>query len=349
MQIVWWLIGALFLSIVVLIVYLKLIRSYLRKKRFDLIKFKSMYEALLIEYLYSGDDSNILNEVQESIIEKLKDYTQIKSQRKIIISILYDLMNEVSGEMSVSIRTLYYKTGLINFALEQLKSKSWFVIAQGIGQLRRFQIDDVHNQIAVFINHSKYEVRNETQLYFVSLFRFEGLLFLNELESPLSDWAQVQLLEILQKFDDQQICDIHPWLNSKNETVVSFALKLTQIYNQFEVKDTLIELLSHKSKDIRVQVIDVLTHLYDLEAKEMLKANFNELSIEEQISFFGLLEKLVVPNDEPFVEKHLFHKNFEIQLLALNILKSINIDKYMGLHKLPKSQKSSAMLKSNTL
>ena len=81
----------------------------------------------------------------------------------------------------------------------------------------------------------------------------------------------------------------------------------------------------------------------------VLKTNFNTLSIEEQISFFGLLEKLVMPDDEPFIEEHLFHKNFEIQLLALNILKEINIDKYMGLSKLSKKEKSTAMIKSENI
>ena len=105
------------------------------------------------------------------------------------------------------------------------------------------------------------------------------------------------------------------------------------------------ELLSHDNKEIRVNTINVLAHLYGIEAKEMLKANFNNLSLEEQISFFELLEKLVMPDDEPFVEAHLFHRNFDIQLLALKILKEINIDKYMGLTNLSDDKKSLAMVK----
>ena len=127
--------------------------------------------------------------------------------------------------------------------------------------------------------------------------------------------------------------------------MVLFALKLAKIYNQFEVKDTLMTLLSHPVKEVRIMAIEVLTSLYGIEAKEMLKTNFNVLSLEEQISFFGLLEKLVVPSDEPFIEKHLFHKNFEIQLLALKILKSINIDKFMGLSNPPENKENKKILK----
>ncbi|MBN4085418.1 hypothetical protein JYT89_03650, partial [Flavobacteriaceae bacterium AH-315-B10] len=222
---------------------------------------------------------------------------------------------------------------------------NWYVIAKGIGELTRFNIEEAHDDVAKFINHPRKEVRNETKLYLVNLFRFEGLSFLNDLKTPLSEWNQVQLLEILHKFDDQQICDIKPWLKSTNDTVVLFALKLAKIYNQFEVKDVLIELLSHKEKEVRIFTIEVLTNLYGIEAKEMLKTNFNESSLEEQLCFFQMLEKLVVPSDEPFIEKHLFHKDFEIQLLALKILKSINIDKFMKLNKMSSKKEAPAMFK----
>lgn len=342
---VWWVSTMLVTVIMVLVVYLKFIRSSLRKKNNETAKFKSEYEVLLIEYLYSGDESGTLSNSQILIIDRLKESIKIPSRRKAIVSVLFNLRSEVSGEMSESIKTFYYKTGLIHYAFERLKSKKWNVIAKGIGELRCFGIEEASHAIAPFINHPKREVRSETHLYMVNLFLFEGLSFLNDLKVSLSEWIQIQLLESLQKFDNQDICDIRPWLNSKNDSVVLFALKLAQIYNQFEVKETLMDLLSHDNKEVRIKTIDVLTHLYGIEAKEMLKANFNDLSLEEQISFFKLLEKLVAPDDEPFIEAYLFHKNFEIQLLALKILKEINFDKYIGLTKSSNNNKSLAMVK----
>ncbi|MGM5469423.1 hypothetical protein ACS386_04025 [Flavobacteriaceae bacterium LMO-SS05] len=325
------LIAVLVSSIAVLVVYLKIIRGYLRSKEQETERLKSEYEALLIEYLYCNTEKEEINAQQEAIVLKIKKAIQLKPQRKIVVSILYHLMDQVSGEMSASIRDLYHKTGLIDDALSRLHSKKWYIIAKGIGELSRFEIKEGLNHVLKFVKHPRREVRKQAHLYLVNLYHFEGLSFLKDIKTPISEWDQIQLLEILQKFEDQQICDIKPWLKSSNDTVVQFALKLAVVYNQFEAKDTLMELLSHRAMPIRVQTIEVLTHLYGVEAKELLKANFNELSIAEQVCFFGMLEKLVVPTDEPFIEKHLFHKNFEIQLLALKILKSINIDKFMGL------------------
>ena len=344
-KLVWMLSGILVFVILLLTITLKSIRRTLRKRDAEDEMFKNEYEKQLVQYLYSGDETGVLTEVQSKIIDQIKDSITVKSRRKVIVSVLYKLMNEVSGEMSNCIKIFYSKTGLVDYAIERLKSKKWNVIAKGIGELRRFGAEEACHNIAPFINHSKTEVRKEAHVYMVNLFRFEGLSFLDGLQAPLSEWVQIQLLETLQKFDEQDICDIRPWLKSTNDTVVMFALKLAQIYNQFEAKESLMELLSHNNKEIRVNTINVLAHLYGIEAKEMLKSNFNNLSLEEQISFFELLEKLVVPDDEPFVEAHLFHKNFEIQLLALKILKEINIDKYMGLTKLSDDEKSLAMVK----
>ena len=319
-------------------------RFHFRKKEKENAQLKSEYEASIIEYLYSGDATGEINELQESIIQKLKTSVPIKSNRKIIIAILYNLMNEVSGEMSDIIKSLYIKTGLVEYAVKQLKSKHWYIIAKGIGELSHFRIDNVYKSVSKFLYHPRMEVRKETKLYLVELFKFDGLFFLNTFTDTLSEWVQLRLLETLEKFDDQQICDIRPWLKSSNDSVILFAIKLAQLYNQFEVQDTLTELLSHPKKQIRIAAIQTLTHLYGIEAKELLKANFNALSLEEQICFFGMLEKLVVPSDEPFIEKYLFHKNFEIQLLALKILKSINMDKYMGLSKTTTNKKDSSMI-----
>ena len=129
-RLAWIVSGVLALAIVVLTIYLKLIRIALRNKFAENIKFKSTYEALLVEYLYSGSDNGAINEAQKSILANLKDAIKTHSKRKIIVSVLYNLMNEVSGEMSDSIKLFYTETGLINYAFERLKSKKWNVVAK---------------------------------------------------------------------------------------------------------------------------------------------------------------------------------------------------------------------------
>lgn len=325
-QLIWGFSCVFFAIIVLLIIYLKYLRNHLRVKEKIEAKYQEKYETYLVTYLYAGNDNEAFSPEQQSIINELKKCIADPFKRKIIISTLLKLRNEISGEIGASIDTLFVKLGLLRYSLAKLRNKEWDVIAIGIRELTQFKIKAVHKIIMNNINHPKREVRKEMQLYLVYLYAFNGLEFLNVLETPLSEWDQIQLLEILQLKIDAQVADIRPWLKSSNDSVVLFTLKLAKVYNQFEVKEELIELLNHKSEEVRINAINTLSHLHIFEAKNILKNNFNELSDEEQIAFLKMMENIYENDDKTFLQEHVHHKNFEINLLVNEILKNINFE-----------------------
>ncbi|RXP63564.1 hypothetical protein EC396_01810 [Lutibacter sp. HS1-25] len=327
-----WLISiVLFILILGLILYLKILRIYLRKNEKEQIKYQKIYEENLINYLYAGDDVNEISEEQQLFINKTKIEILNTFNRKVLISVMSKLVNDISGEIAVSIHKFYYETGLINYSLKKIKARKWEIIASGIDELTQFEVKQAHNKIEKLIKHPHKEVRNQAQLYLVNLFQFQGLNFLNNLEYQLSEWNQIQLLEILQKFDNQEITNISNWLKSNNISVVMFALKLAKVYNQFESKDALLDLLKHPNEEIRVQTIDVLSYFFDTECKEYLKSNFNNSSKSEQIAFLKLLENTGDASDENFILENINHPNFKIKLASLKILKEINPTKFNNL------------------
>ena len=333
-QVVWVASSIFSLIIFLLVIYLKYLRGHLRKNEKIVKKNQKESESDLISYLYAGNEEEEISEEQQTIIDKLKSSVVDEFKRRIIVSTLLRLRNEISGEMAEAIQKLYFQSGLISYALSRLKSKKWYIVAKGIRELTQFHVKEVHDKIVILVNHPKKEIRKEVQLYLVTLFHFEGLKFLDVLETQLSEWDQIQLLEVLQHFDDQELPNINPWLKSENDSVVAFTLKLAKIYNQFEVKDVLIGLLAHQQKKIRVEAINVLSHLQVVEAKDILKNNFDKLSKEEQNAFFKLLENTNEISDEPFLLDHVTHENFDIKLSALKTLKSLNIEKFKSLKEL---------------
>ncbi len=330
-QVVWVTSFIFIIIIILLVIYLKYLRVHLRKNEKIVTNHQKEYESDLISYLYAGNEEEEISKEQQTIIDKLKFCVADKFKRRIVVSTLLRLRNEISGEMAEEIQKLYFQSGLISYALSRLKSKKWYIVAKGIRELKQFQIKEVHDEIVILVNHPKKEIRKEVQLYLVTLFHFDGLKFLDVLQTQLSEWDHIQLLEVLQNFDDQEIPDINPWLKSTNDSVVAFALKLAKIYNQFEAKDAIMELLTHQQKTIRVEAIHVLSYLQVVEAKDMLKNNFDKLSLEEQTAFFKLLENMYETSDEPFLMAHVTHENFEIKLSALKILKNLNIEKFKSL------------------
>ena len=335
-KLVWVLSVFLFLLIAGFIIYLKILRIGLRKNEINFKIYRSRYEESLINYLYAGEEEDKLSEAQLKIIKQLKKSVRNSFKRTIIISVLSKLIDEISGEMATSIKRLYFETGLIDYSLQKIKAKKWDIIASGINELTQFEVKEAYGEILKLIKHPNKEVRNEAQLYLVSLFHFKGLEFLDNLKYQLSEWDQIQLLEVLQKLENQEIGDITLWLKSTNISVTIFALKLAKFYNLFEVKNTLLELLKHSNQEVRVQVIKVLNYFQDTECKDYLKSNFYKISETEQIGFFKLLENVADKTDEDFIIKNISANNFEIKLSALKILKTINNDKFNTLN-LPKS------------
>lgn len=324
----WWLSGLLLLIILFTIFYVKTLRNQLRVKGDIEAKYQEDYEVCLVTYLYAGNEEETFSSEQLLIISELKESVADPFKRKIIISTLLKLRNEISGEMAESIDKLYVKLGLLRYSLAKLRNKKWDVIANGIRELTQFKIKAVHQIVMNNINHPTKEVRKEMQLYLVHLYAFKGLDFLNVLETPLSEWDQIQLLEILQLNNDTQIIDIKPWLKSSNDSVVNFTLKLAKVYNQFEAKEELINLLNHGSEEVRINTISALSHLNVLEAKNILKDSFNERSLEEQIAFLKMMENVYEYGDKVFLQEQMQHENFEIKSMAMEIMKNINFEKY---------------------
>lgn len=327
-QVAWSISGVFIIISTPLIVYLKFLRAHLRKIERKTAEFESEYESSLINYLYSGNEEEEISVEQQVIINKLKKCIKDPFRQKILIAVLLKLKNEISGEVAESIQRLYFQTGLVHFALSRLKHKKWFVIAKGIRELKQFHVKEAYDDVIAHINHPKREVRKEMQLYMVNLFDFKGLDFLDILKTQLSEWDQIQLLEVLQRMENQNISNIQSWLSSSNDSVIIFALKLAKIYNQFETKDELINLLFHNNKKIRLESIHVLRYLNALEAKEILKNNIEERSLEEQIAFFKMMEDLYEETDESFVVKYIHHENFEIKVSTLKILKVLNRERF---------------------
>jgi len=323
-QLVWVFSGFLSIATLAFIIYLKILRNSLHNKEVLKLKYLNNCEGLLLSFLFEEENKDKLSEKQNEFINTIKNKSKNNFRREIIIKTLLKLKNEISGEIEIAIQNIYLQSILKSFAYHQLKSKNWYTIAKGIKELTQFKVKEAYPEIKKLINHPKKEVQKEVQLYLVSLYHFKGLEFLSTLKSELSEWDQIELLEELKYLDNQEISEITKWLTSKNDSVVMFALKLAKIYNKYEDVDTLIQLLNHKTKTIRLQVISVLTHLQVLDAKEILKANFNNSTEEEQIAILKMLENIYDSSDENFILKAVESTNFEIQFSALKMLKLID-------------------------
>ncbi len=330
-KIIWILAIVFFFIMISLIFLLKVTRFRLRKKEVFIKARSKEYEKRIVDYLYLNEDTQELNSSQQEFIGKLKLSLKKSLDRRIFITALLKLKGEVSGDMVGVINQLYKELGLDKQAMSKLHSKRWHIVAIGIRDLRRFKVFDAQNEVAKCINHSKMEVRRQAYLYFINLFGFKGLDFLDDLTSTISIWDQIGILDALQGVKLEGVPKAQKWLRSKNDYVILLALELVKVYNLRETQKELLHLIQHRNKEIRLKTIRVLSYLYIAEAKQELIDAYENLNVKEQIAVFELLENIGAREEKPFVLKHISSKVFEIKVLALKILKQIDTPKFVGL------------------
>ena len=332
--VIWSLIVVLLVIIFILVIYLKILRRNIRIVEKRNIKYRKIIEELLVEFLYAEtSEDGKFNANQKKIIKKFKKGLVSKRKRKIITDTFLELDQQVSGHMILQMNQLYKEIGLLNFALRKLRSKKWYIVGIGIKDLRHFKVKRAKNAVLKLVNHHREEVRREAHLYFLDLFGFEGLDFLNELKVPLSDWDQILLLGEVEKLENDEITDLAHWLTSDNDYVILFVLNIIKVFNRLETKEQLLNLLHHKNEEVRIKAIDTLTHFEVYEAKEILKNKYETLSIKERIAFYHLFEKTASAEDDMFLVEHITEENFEIKYKALKILSEVNSNLYSKLEK----------------
>ena len=332
-SVIWAIVVILVVIIIILVIYLKILRNNIRVTDRKNINYKKTVEENLIKFLYSEDEGILLSIEQKKIIKKFKRGVTSRRKRKIISDTFFVLSQEISGKMILTMHKFYEEIGLLKYTTKKLKSKKWNIIAIGIRDARRFNIERLKDEIVKYINHSREEVRREAHLYFLELFGFEGLGFLDDLKVPLSEWDQIQLLGEIQKIENHLILDVSKWLTSENDFVIIFILNIVKMFNRLETKEILLTLLHHKNEDVRIKAIETLAHFEVVESKYILKSKFAELTLSEKITSFNLLDKVAASEDSTFIVTYTTHENFEIKHKALSILKKIDRPFYDKLEK----------------
>lgn len=331
--VIWAFIVVLSIIILILVFYLKILRSNIRITVRKNEKYRQTIESLLIEFLYAESEYGKYSRKQKKIIAKFKKGLISKRRRKIITDTFLQLDQQVSGQMIKQMNHLYKEIGLITFAMNKLRSRKWHVVAIGIKDLRQFKIRHVKGAISKLINHDREEVRREAQLYFLELFGYEGLDFLSELKVPLSDWDQVLFLGEVSNLENHQIEDVTRWLDSDNDYVIIFVLQIVQMFNRLETKNYLLKLLNHKNDVVRLKCLEVITHFEIVEAKQILLDKFENITLKEQIAFFEYLDKMATSEESFFLLNHVNDDNFEIKYKALQVLQKVNTEMYNKLEK----------------
>lgn len=309
----------LMMLIVLILVVIAVYSILFQKKRghFKIDSIKKQLDPLLSSILIEDSMAS------KKIIAKIASIIREPIAKQLCIDELIQCKQNYSGEAGEKMVHLYRELELKQVSLKKIKpNKAWYSKARGIQELYTMEQRDSYDSILQYANSKDEFVRMEAQIGVLHLIGFKGLEFLDYISYPLTEWQQMKLLEQLKLFPEKT--ELHfkiiEWLNSNNETVVVFALRLIEEYQQLGLTSEIQSCLYHQNKKVRTQAIKTLIGLETIETPKLLLEYFKDAAIQDQILILDAMRTMATDSESENLEALLDHDDNTIKLKAASAL-----------------------------
>jgi hypothetical protein len=234
--------------------------------------------------------------IAKYIFEELKeshffDEVNTNFKRKIFLKTLDLFHSKISGEYSSVIEGIYNNMNLGTIAISYCKSKKWHHQIFGIKVIGNF--NDLNNTWYVQngLNSKSPHVRIQAELSMIKLYPKSPLIFLDDYNYPISDWAQINLLTALENTPDVLIPDFSQWYKHKVISLSIFSIRMTATYRQVINIEKLIELLENPSEEYRKEIYSTLLKFEDNKILKKAKELFEKETNGNKIILLEILSK----------------------------------------------------------
>ncbi len=248
---------------------------------------------------------------------KIQLLLQTGLAKKVLLREMMKVKKSLSGTSGINLEKVYIQLGLQEISLNRINNKHWHVKAKGIQELAIMNQHQYQQIISQLTNNHDHMVRMEAQIAMVRLDGYKGLHFFDNLTYPLTDWLQVNLLQLLANQPITVEMGIINWLHSGNVSVIQFSLKLIAEQHAIEFQDEVISCLNHESKLVRQEAVLCLGQMPSAEVAEELKARFIiERDINIRLCIINEFIKTGSGDDLPFLKKLFADEDVDIKLAA---------------------------------
>ncbi len=311
--------AALFGLLTIILVGMIYLFLYIKKRRF---RVKEIITDQLNDWI--GEQMAMEEDGSFGTAPDFSVHFKKKYVRQFVTEHLINFKKSVAGYLSDNVVRLYEQTGLKKDSEAKMKSFRWHLRSRGIYELYMMQQRESLSDILDYTNSNNEYVRMEAQTALVGFDGFKGLVFLNTLNYPLYEWQQIKLLEQLDAFNSEEMPHLSFWLRSPNSYVVQFALKLTEVYQQFRVHQEVVLCLHSDNHKIRNQAIKTLGSISHEDTVAILRQQYptentaNQLEILKQTGINGTEE------DIEFLKTRLYEEDDSLKLEAGRAIIAIN-------------------------
>ncbi len=284
-------------------------------------------------------DAAIFDEALE--IEKFEKDEEIQrllktepSRQQLIDKMLHARKN-LSGISCDNIRTVYNILQLEVDSLTKLKQKKWHIKAKGIHELSIMDQRKHVLKIYRLINDKNELVRSEAQCALVKFYGFKGLRFLNITNYAVSNFQQIQLLNMLKGTQVTRPGLFDQLLQSANKSVVTFAIKLANYYHAFHLQDKVMPFLGNPTLEIQLQAVRFFTKFPSDAAMDDMMVHYQTGEKEFRLAILNSLKENGGDLHLSFLMHQLHDEDNMIKLAAAKALAAVHPEgsaAFTGLH-----------------
>lgn len=292
----------------------------LRDKKID-DRWKETISDMLTSLIIHGEEEKGEKYVVSNYISR---FNKLPIQRKRVRNILVDEIkvyhSNFTGFTSDVLRELFLRLNLKKYSLKKMESKYWEVQVEGVRETSQFWLLEYESEISKLTDHEHEIVRMEAQAAYVKINRETPFKFLDTLRGRLLPWHQLILFEIVTKAQNVKIPLFGKWLNSYNDSIVIFSLKLISHYQQLDAIDKIIALLKHPSEEIRILAVNVIGKLEAEFIENVIYEVFFVDSHKVKLEVLKSIGKISSGKYLNFLKNSLNEQDFEIKMLAMKAI-----------------------------
>ena len=314
-------------TMLVLLVFILLNRGRMERREKLYQYLLESYQGLIIEYLYGKVD-----------VEKFREIASDSYRRQVLIDQMKDVSANLKGESWNQLRELYLKLGLEADSIHRAYSKPWHMKVKGFRELAFMNITDANDEIYKSLNSDNDILRMEAQIALVRLSDYNPFEFLDHLEQPFSLWEQISLHEIIVQHN-LVVPLFSKWLSSNNDTVVMFALRMIKEFNQKETEGDVVNVLAHKSPEVRKVAIEVAGDMQMESTRAVMKLMYKHEDYNNCLEILKSMGKMPDSSMLNFLKLVLDKEDdVQLQIEATKAIENIGEEGIKALVKLMKSE-----------
>lgn len=270
--------------------------------------------------IFDEEDHDKTKHAIEDYLRQEKISIKSKFNRQVMIDELMLIHNQLAGNTAQHLQELYFLFQFDRDAYRKLRSVNWLLKARGIHELARMNVSKYSKKILSYTNHRNPHLRMEAQMGYIQIHPDAPFNFLSLVDEEISEWHQLNLFATFSQSKKTVIPSFRQWLNSENEYVVAFCLKMIAHYNQLEAIPDLIPLLKHEDLTIRCATVYALQKLETEACVVELMEMFHHEETEVQVAIIKNLGGIRSEVAKPFLQQLVFHEDFSLALAAAQAL-----------------------------